>query len=567
MQKNAKDIDILQKIVLQINQLKKPDVTLVQQVLQKNPLSNGNVSKKSIVLEYFNSNTSNFSETDIKKIRTALQMKTTRTISGVTPVTVLTKPFPCPGKCIFCPSDIMMPKSYLSNEPGAQRAFANKFDPYYQTYNRLCAYAGIGHPTDKIELIILGGTWSVYPKEYQIWFIKRCFDAMNDFDPSTFVIKNPDADMPFDQNIKIEDPKVSSYNKQVTIRKKDFSTETATYDHLFDSQKINETSKTRCVGLVVETRPEYVTEEELIHTRKLGATKVQMGIQSLNNEVLELNKRGHSVEQTKNAFELLRKFGFKIHGHWMPNLYGSTPEKDIEDYKKLFTRDFCPDELKVYPCSLIDTAELMNYYNEGLWKPYSEEELLKVLIEVFKNTPRYCRLTRVIRDIPSQDIVVGNKKTNFRQVVENELLNQNIKPIEIRSREVRGKLIDANELNLNIYEYQTTSTRELFIEYITKDDELAGFLRLSLPNEMGIDNKKSAMIREIHVYGQSIEIGNKEDGKPQHIGLGKRLIEKAKEVSRANGYQSLFVISSVGTREYYRNRGFEDFDLYQRTNL
>jgi len=572
MQNTNVDAVVLNKIITQINGLKTPDVDSVQKILFKNPLKNQRVPRKSIVLAFFNdlvdtqksTGTNVFSFEEIKKIRLALQMKTTRTISGVTPVTVLTKPFPCPGKCIFCPSDVMMPKSYLSSEPGAQRAFANKFDPYYQTYNRLCAYAGIGHPTDKIELIILGGTWSVYPKEYQIWFVKRCFDAMNDFDADTFEFKNPEATMPYDENATKDDVHETTYNKQVSKRKVDITTENATYDELFISQKINETAKSRCVGLVVETRPEYVTDEELIHTRKLGATKVQMGIQSLNDEVLELNKRGHTVEETKNAFKLLRKYGFKIHGHWMPNLYGSTPEKDIEDYKKLFTPDFCPDELKIYPCSLIETAELMNYYKKDLWHPYSEQELSKVLVEVFKNTPRYCRLTRVIRDIPSQEIVVGNKKTNFRQVIEQELKNQNIKPVEIRSREVRGKLIGIKDLDINIYEYPTSTTKELFIEYITKADELAGFLRLSLPFEYSFDNTKSAMIREIHVYGQSIEIGLKEDGSPQHTGLGKSLIEKAKQICKAEGFANLYVISSVGTREYYKKRGFVDSGLYQK---
>lgn len=567
MEKLSVNLEILKNIVEQISGLEAPDNDKVQRILQKNPLKDGTISKKSNVLEYFNDlvqkGDSEYAADDLKKIRTALQMKTTRTISGVTPVTVLTKPFACPGRCIFCPSDVMMPKSYLSSEPGAQRAYHNKFDPYYQTYNRLCAYTGIGHPTDKIEIIILGGTWSVYPKEYQIWFIKRCFDAMNDFDARNFALKDPKVDMPYDESKNIDDVLKVKYNQQIANRKVDLKHESATFEELFEVHKINETAESRCVGLVVETRPEYITEEELTNIRKLGATKVQMGIQSLDDEVLDLNKRGHTIEDTKNAFKLLRKFGFKIHGHWMPNLYGSTPEKDIEDYKKLFTPDFCPDELKIYPCSLIETAELMNYYKDGLWSPYNDDELLKVLIETFKNTPRYCRLTRVVRDIPSHEIVVGNKKTNFRQIVETEIKNQGIKPVEIRSREIRGTKVGLNELDLTTYEYKTSSTTEYFIEFIGKNDEVAGFLRLSLPI-----GSKDAMIREVHVYGQSIEIGLKEDGRAQHIGLGKKLIEKAKEISIKNGREKLFVISSIGTREYYRKRGFDKSNvLYQFMNL
>ena len=665
MHKNLKDDQVFITIIDKIKNLKEPTYQKVQKILQKNPLSSNKVAKKSEVLSYFNkivqSGNHNYSIEQVKNIRSLIQMKNVRTISGVTPVTVLTKPFVCPGKCIFCPSDVMMPKSYISSEPGAQRAYSNKFDPYLQTYNRLCAYALTGHNTNKIELIILGGTWSVYPKEYQIWYIKRCFDAMNDFDNDNFKPRDPNVEnvkMPFDEKAQNIDPKKISYNQQILKKNKYSSCETATYNQLFEAQKINETAKSRCVGLVVETRPEYITDFELVHFRKLGATKVQIGIQTLDEEVLSLNKRGHTVKQTANAILLLRKYGFKIHGHWMANLYGSSVENDIVDYQKMFDVKFSPDELKIYPCSLIETAELMNYYDKGLWKPYSEDELSDVLVSVFKNTPRYCRLTRVIRDIPSQEIVVGNKKTNFRQIVESKIKEIGFSPVEIRFREVKAKQVSLQDLSLNIYKYLTVGFTEYFIEYITKQDEIAGFLRLSLPNykelselgvglglghsklqvgskELTIESKemlvesnefqkelqnngvqnanfkdyqfedsqtlnymdlqtkntknqnsmalmfedsqipnymdlqvedsqtRSAMIREIHVYGQSIEIGNKEEGAPQHLGLGKKLIEEAEKISKQNGFTFLQVISSIGTREYYRKRGFKDGYLYQ----
>ena len=560
------DNEVFKNIIDKINSLDAPGIDSVQKILQKNPLINGAVPKKSIVLDAFNNFLASselvLTSFKIKEIRMLLQMKKTRTISGVTPVTVLTKPYPCPGKCIFCPSDIRMPKSYLSSEPGAQRARSNRFDPYFQTYNRLCAYASIGHPTDKIELIILGGTWSVYPKDYQIWFVKRCFDAMNEFNSDSFEIKIPDTKMPYEDKSFPENIKSINYNMELSKGKNNVKEEVSSWSELFSSHKINESALTRCVGLVVETRPEYITDTEMIHIRKLGATKIQIGIQSLDNDVLKLNKRGHKVEDTKRAFQLLRKYGFKIHGHWMPNLYGSSVEKDIKDYKKLFTSDFCPDELKIYPCSLIKSAELMDYYKDGLWEPYTNEELLEVLVGVFKNTPRYCRLTRVIRDIPSQEIVVGNKKTNFRQVVEKELVIRGIRPVEIRSREVRGEKINPKELEISILEYKTNVSKEIFIEYITSKGVLAGFLRLSF-----FDDSTSSMVREIHVYGQSLQLGTKENGKPQHIGLGKNLLEKAKEISKQNNYSSMRVISSVGTREYYRKRGFVEDGLYQKIDF
>ncbi len=236
-------------------------------------------------------------------IEERIRMKPTRTQSGVATVTVMMKPFMCPGMCIFCPNEPNMPKSYISSEPGAQRALKNSFDPYLQTYNRIKALKNIGHNTDKIELIILGGTCSVYPENYTVWFLKRCFDAMNSFGEILY--------------------------------KNDKGPENTTWEDLYKTQEINENSSCRNVGLVLETRPDYITKDEVIRFRKLGATKIQLGIQSLDDSILELNLRGHGAKESKKAFELLRLAGFKIHAHWMPNLYGSTVKKDIKDYKRL----------------------------------------------------------------------------------------------------------------------------------------------------------------------------------------------------------------------------------------
>lgn len=544
-------LNIINKIV----GLQKPGESDIQRILRNNPLSNKNIARKSFVLRAYKElkEELNLKKTDEKKFLLAIQMKQTRTISGVTPVTVLTKPYPCPGNCIFCPSESNMPKSYLYSEPGAQRAYANKFDPYLQTYNRLVAFYSIGHPTDKIELIILGGSWSAYPKSYQIWFIKRCFDALNAFNPKNLIETLPP------DSIDVSNTK---------------GKEKCNWDELFKAQKVNEKAKTRCIGLVVETRPELITKDEVIRLRKLGCTKVQIGIQSLDNNVLKKNKRGHSVKDTAHAFKILRSFGFKIHGHYMPNLYGSNANDDIKDYKKLFSdKRFKPDELKIYPCSLLFGTKLMELYKKGKWIPYSEKDLTKVLTNMFKVTPRYCRITRVIRDIPSNNIIVGNKKTNFRQIVEENLKKEGFKLQDIRSREIRDRKIDINDLTLKIAEYATSVSKEIFLEYVSKNDEIAGFLRLSLPNSKLIKKntvmelKNSAIIREIHVYGQSIEVGKKEKGLAQHIGLGKKLIKEAIKISSVKGFKKLCVISSVGTREYYRKNGFSDGKLYQYIKL
>lgn len=478
-----------------------------------------------------------------KKIEERIRMKPTRTQSGVATVTVLMKPFACPGACVFCPNDISMPKSYISSEPGAQRALKNEFDPFNQTYNRIKALQNIGHDTDKVELIVLGGTCSFYPEEYIIWFTKRCFDAMNSFGEAVYNTDN----VPIDS---------------------------ITWEKLLEVQRINVTSKCRNVGLVFETRPDYITEEEVIRLRRLGATKVQIGIQSLDDEILKLNRRGHTTKATKKAFELLRLAGFKIHAHWMPNLYGSTVKQDINDYKKLWTKPYQPDELKIYPTSIIPNTVLEKYYRDGKYKPYTKDELLTVFVNTLPNTPRYCRLTRIVRDIPSNEIVDGNKSTNFRQIAEEEIRKRGKKIQDIRSREIKGESVTWNDIELETIKYNTSVSTEYFISYRTKiTDRICSFLRLSLPKkELSKNNfidelKDSAIIREVHVYGTVVNIGKESSGESQHLGLGKKMIEIAEGITKRNKYTKLSVISAIGTKEYYAKRGFKDTGLYMSKEL
>ncbi|MEX0896070.1 MAG: tRNA uridine(34) 5-carboxymethylaminomethyl modification radical SAM/GNAT enzyme Elp3 [Patescibacteria group bacterium] len=529
-----------------------------------------------------------------------IKMKPMRTMSGVAPVTVLTKPFPCPGKCIFCPNDIRMPKSYLADEPGAQRAERNYFDPYLQTYNRLQALQNIGHDVDKVEIIVLGGTWSYYPEAYQIWFIEECFRALNDFgkrDERSQVLirydemraalkKNKTISMSNDpmenkkafQQHQINGVKIDkTYNHTVSelyvapeITGGFHLYQQAEWSELKAQQDLNESANVRCVGLVIETRPDNISKAEVLRIRRLGCTKTQIGLQSLQDSVLEKNKRGHDVASSRRAIKLLRQAGFKIHAHWMANLYGSSVEADKKDYQLLFSDpDFRPDELKVYPCSLIGTAELMQYHKEGKWQTYTYEELLSVLEHAFEVTPEYCRLTRVIRDIPSTDIVEGNKLTNFRQIAEQSLAKKGFTSRDIRAREVRDLVVNPGQVSLRCYDYQTSSSTEKFLEFVTEDDKLVAFLRLSLPTEPGFvtELENTAIIREVHVYGKLAQLGKSALGKSQHAGFGTRLLQEAEVLSRAAGFDSLAVISAIGTREYYRKRGFEDGDLYQKKVL
>ncbi len=603
----TKYLDSLVLLFLELEKRNKVSAKDLARLVKRYPKENGNVfSKDELLLAYRNLAGTHGLKAKQKHILNAVKMKPTRTQSGVTPITILTKPFPCPGNCIFCPSDVKMPKSYLSSEPGAQRAERNWFDPYLQTYNRLQALRNIGHSVSKAEIIILGGTWSSYPESYQVWFIKEIFRALNEFGKKDncqkiekkylliekileekgekFLSNNPEKNQVMMKDYLIRGTAVAKkeqlYNQVV---KQVYETperqagvdkyQTATWLELEKQQQLNEQALVRSVGLVIETRPDKISETEVKRIRRLGCTKVQVGVQSLSDEVLRKNKRGHLVAETVKAFELLRLAGFKIHVHWMANLYGSNVKADKQDYQKLFADlRFRPDELKIYPCSLLESAELMKYYNNGLWKPYSYEELAEVLEFVLLNTPAYCRLTRVIRDIPATEIVEGNKLSNFRQIAEQRLAKAGLMSIDIRAREIRKSKFDPNDLVLKRIEYQTTVSKEFFLEFVVSvatKEKIVAFLRLSLPTKEAYikELRHTAIIREVHVYGGVVDVGTKQSEKPQHLGLGTRLLKEAQRIAKDNRYQKLAVISAIGTKEYYRKKGFVDGQLYQFKKL
>lgn len=554
----------------------------LQRLLRRHPKTGGATFSKTELIRGFRhlAPRLGFSEHELVA---RLRMKPVRTSSGVAPVTVLTKPFPCPGKCIFCPNDVRMPKSYLSREPGAQRAAQHDFDPYGQALGRLLTYHHNGHAVDKVELIVLGGTWSFYPEEYQVYFIRRLFDALNDFCPeraaeSTLELRGHLSFEALAEEIDGRDL-ARTYNQVVGayLRRNQGGElvdhrESASWESLLDAQRQNEKAHARCVGLVVETRPDHLTDEEVLRIRRLGCTKVQIGIQSLNDEVLRQNRRGHDVEATRRAMFKLRGAGFKLHAHWMPNLLGATPELDAEDFRRLFSEaDFRPDELKVYPCSLIESAELMQSYESGAWRPYEDAELVPLLESCLLEVPEYCRVTRMIRDIPGDDILVGNKITNLREVVERNLAARGLRSRDIRAREVRRRGASPEELVLESLEYDTSVGREVFLQFVGENRSIAGFCRLSLPTAtLAIPEiASSAMIREVHVYGTLAGWASDPESErhTQHRGLGRRMVEAAAELAAARGFLDLAVISAIGTRDYYRGLGFTDGELYQHRSL
>lgn len=500
----------------------------VLRAIRRHPLPGGGYLPKSILVQTYQLLVESGEWPPDDTLLRRIRMKPVRTLSGVTTVTVLTKPYPCPGRCIFCPTDTRMPKSYLPDEPGAMRGLQNDFDPYLQVESRLRSLQATGHPTDKVELLILGGTFTAYRRDYQEWFVRRCFDALNETESST----------------------------------------------LEEAHQRNETAAHRNVGLVIETRPDEITPAELAWLRRLGVTKVQLGAQSLNDRILLLNQRGHTVEQTLRACALLRAGGFKIVLHWMPNLLGATPDSDREDFLHLWNDGFAPDELKIYPCQLLANADLYAYWQRGEYTPYTTEELVNLIADIKPTVPEYCRINRVIRDIPSTNVVDGNRRTSLRQDILEELARRGQRCRCIRCREVRATPILSQALTLRDTTYSAAFAEEHFLQFVTPEDRIAGYLRLSLPSPQAPDVtsslpdlKNAALIREVHVYGQSLPVGSELPGAAQHIGLGTQLLNHAAEIARSRGFTRLAVIAAVGTRLYYLSRGFERGELYMVQTL
>lgn len=564
----------------------------------------------------------------------AIRIKPRRTASGVATITVITKPWPCSGDCVFCPSDLRMPKSYLHDEPACARAEQNRFDPYLQVSSRLTALSQMGHATDKIELIVLGGTWTDYPEDYQVWFMSELFRALND-DAVADEAANPmlrrscgrggaeaamravpDGCLPrgvaarrarYRECFLAKDAEAlaqrraglqavvdaglgggrGSYNAAVkelygagSAWGRAMSWQSGSWEELERQQRVNERARHRVVGLVIETRPDAVTARSLRTIRRLGCTKVQMGVQSIDQRVLDVNERRVDVARMEEAFALCRLFGFKIHAHFMVNLLGSTPAADKADYLRFVgPGPFQPDEVKLYPCALIEGTRLVGRHKSGEWEPYTEEELLDVLASDIVATPALCRVSRMIRDFSSKDIVAGNKKPNLRQMVERRLSETGqVRVREIRYREIGSDAPDLAELELDVVSYTTPTSEERFLQWVTLEGKIAGFLRLSLPDQRFVSEcmkrygddapvgPREAMIREVHVYGVAARVGQ-EGVAAQHRGLGRALVARACELSREAGFERINVISAVGTREYYRSLGFADHGLYQQKAL
>lgn len=476
-----------------------------------------------------------------------LRKRTVRTMSGIAPVAVLTKPYPCPGTCAYCPHEKDVPTSYLSNEPAVMRAIRCDYDPYKQVVARLRSLENNGHEPTKIEIIVIGGTWSYLPVKYKYWYILSCFKAANDYESFVRRFKEISGRDRFKDNFsQVKSP----YRQNLS--------EAYLRAALKKEQGKNETAKYKIIGLTLETRPDYIDEKELQEMRELGCTRVEIGVQAIDDKILTLNKRGHGVKEIAAATKLLKEYGFKITYHLMPALPGATPAKDLTSFKKLFADDrFQPDQIKFYPTVVTEGSLLYHWYKQGKYHPYSDRVLQALIVKCKAVVPTYVRIIRLIRDIPSESIVAGNKITNLRQIMK----DRGVQCQCIRCREVKDAAIGAHQIN--IIDYSSAGGTEYFISADSPDGKvLYGFCRLRLDHNSPV---APAIIRELHVYGELVSVGGIK--KTQHSGLGKELLTIAEDIARRHQAVKLAVISGVGARGYYRKLGYKMKNSYMIKNL
>ena len=472
------------------------------------------------------------------KLLEVLRRKTTRTISGVTVIAVMTKPQPCPQPepCAYCPGGPThgVPQSYTGHEPAAMRGSQNSYDPYLQVKSRIGQLTAIGHRVDKVELIVMGGTFPATPLEYRTRFIQRCLDAMT-----------------AKASASLEEAKAHA-----------------------------ESSKIRNVGITVETRPDWCKEPHVDDMLDMGVTRVEIGVQNPDDEIYRLAGRTHTTADVREATRVAKDAGLKIVYHLMPGMPGSNPAKDLDAFKRVFTDPvFKPDMIKIYPCLVIAGTKAYDWYREGVYKPYSTEEAANLIAEVKKTLPPWVRVMRVQRDIPAGLIVAGVDKSNLRQLVQQKLAEQNDRCACIRCREVGHRTAVDNvtpnldNIKISTTRYRASEGKEIFISAEDPENNvLIGYLRLRIPSakahRIEIKAATSAIVRELHVYGPLVPVGKHSAQAWQHKGYGSILLSEAERVAQED-YDSkkLLVISALGTKQYYMRFGYERDGVYVSKRL
>ncbi len=506
-------------------------------------------------------------ESTAERYKRLLITKPVRSISGVSVVAIMTKPRRCPhGKCSFCPGGVNshfgdVPQSYTGNEPATMRAIRSGYDPYLQVFGRLEQFVVLGQMPEKIELILMGGTFLSYPRKYRENFIMNAFKAMNDF--SSLFYRRGRFDLTRFKEFfllpgSVEDKaRAAKLRRKILLLKKRSS--------LKKEQMRNESSNIRCVGFTIETRPDYAGVKEAKEMRDYGTTRVEIGVESIYDDVLKKYKRGQTVHDSISATRVLRDFGFKIGYHMMLGL--SEKRRDIEMFRELFASEaFRPDMLKIYPCMVFPGTELYCEWKKGKYAPLSTAGAAEIISEIKREIPRYVRIMRIQRDIPSNIVAGGVDRTNLRQYVDRLLADKKIRCGCIRCREVRGR--KAGKIDIIVQRYEASGGHEFFISAEDiRQDILLGFIRLRFPATYLTKEvtKDSALVRELHVYGTATAIG--EEGDVQHRGIGKLLVAKAEELARKDGKKKLVIISGIGVRGYYRKLGYRKDGTYVSKRL
>jgi ELP3 family radical SAM enzyme/protein acetyltransferase len=517
----------------------------------------------------------------------AFKSKAFRSESGVMVITVVAsptpdgQPFSCEFNCHYCPAEPAhkgngfqeQPRSYIFNEPGVRRANRNGFDAILQFRDRARTYIVNGLPVDKIELIILGGTWHSYPADYRESFIRDLFYAANTL---------------------MDD----GFHDGMAREKKDILAE----------HRINETSGARIIGVTIETRPDQITADNIVELRRHGVTRVQLGVQHTDDQILKLINRRCTTKTTIDAFRMLKDCGFKVDMHLMPDLPGSSVEKDRKMFEHVLNSpDLQADQWKIYPCMTIPWTEISKWYEDGSYKPYTEtlvdtvidgvlkpaNPLFELLMEVKNKVHPWIRLNRVIRDIPevymvNDDKIEGVKGFgNMRQFLQSTMEKRGMECKCIRCREVKGRKTDLSQARLVTRSYEASGGTEYFLSYEGTDQNtnktiIYGFLRLRLSLLAGSVLKRSvkrialpvfpeldgaALIRELHVYGSVVKVNHDRKKNVQHSGFGSRLIQAAEEIAINHGYNKISVISGVGVRDYYRSKGYLDGQYFLNKDL
>jgi elongator complex protein 3 len=506
---------------------------------------------------------------ELSFLKKYLHTKPTRTISGVAVVAVMTKPMPCPhGKCTQCPGGVQsffgdVPQSYTGKEPATMRAIRNHYDSYLQVFNRLEQYVVLGQSPEKVELIIMGGTFPSFPKGYQEEFVYYAFKAMNDFSKLFYGKKKKGRnDAEFDI-LKFREffelpGEVGSKQRVDNIQAKLAKLKKDDTKSLEAEQKKNETANIRCVGMTIETRPDYAKLEHTNEMLRQGCTRVELGVQSVHNGALQRINRGHDVNESIIATRNLKDLGFKINYHMMLGMPGVSLDRDREGLKELFSNpSFRPDMLKLYPCMVLKGTKLYDEWKKGEYTPLTTEQAARIIIEFKKSIPEYVRIMRIQRDIPTKMTEAGVDRTNLRQYVAELMQRENVKCRCIRCREIKGKELKG-KVEMRINEYAASRGTEYFIS-LENNDNLLGFCRLRFPSqslrkEITLD---SALIRELHVYGSAEKIGGKGEERVQHRGFGKQLLREAEKIAKEAGKKKMIIISGIGVRDYYRKLGYK----------